>query len=66
MDAGIDQIVADATALRGELHALRSKIKVMNDAELDDKLSNLATAADNLAEHAKAAQRKVEDAKEYN
>lgn len=65
MSANIDQVAADATAICGALHALRHAVKVMTNDELDAKLLDLATAADNLAEHAKEVQRQVEQFKEY-
>lgn len=65
MSANIDQVAADATAIRGELHALQNMLKVMTPDELVSKLADLAAAADNLAEHAKEVQRQAEQFKEY-
>lgn len=65
MGANIDQVVATATSLTGELLALPERRKAMTDIELDEKLGNLATVADNLAEIAKELQRQAENLKEY-
>lgn len=61
----LDQVIKTAEALAQELRVMPQRRKPMTPEELDIKLGNLATVAQNLTDELKVIRQKADELKEY-
>lgn len=64
MQVNFDLAIETALQIENEMRALPQRRKAMTEAELDQKLSDLATAVSNLTETLKIIRRQANDRKE--